>query len=81
MTSFNIYDFANQKQIDSFVPTYLYIKRHTITGKLYFGKTTKTDMDFSKYKGSGKHWSNHIKKHGKEHVETIWFACSLIYFL
>ncbi len=52
MTSFNIYDFATQKQIDSFTPTYLYIKRHTVTGKLYFGKTVKTGSSFDRYLGS-----------------------------
>lgn len=53
-----------------FIPTYLYIKRHLITGKYYFGKTTKKDP--VKYLGSGQHWVPHIKKHGIEHVETIW---------
>jgi len=54
-----------------FVPTYLYIKKHNTTGKLYFGKTTSDDP--TKYKGSGKHWKNHIKKYGEEFVETIWY--------
>jgi hypothetical protein len=54
------------------IQTYLYIKRHSITGKLYFGKTTRKDP--VKYNGSGVHWSNHINKHGKEHVETIWYC-------
>ena len=55
-----------------FKPTYLYIKQHTVTDKLYFGKTTKSDpID---YFGSGKHWKNHIKKHGKEHVITLWYC-------
>lgn len=54
-----------------FTPAYLYIKQHTITGKMYFGKTIQNP---EKYNGSGKHWSNHIKKHGKEHVETIWYC-------
>jgi hypothetical protein len=49
--------------------TYLYIKQHSITGMKYFGKTTR---DPYKYNGSGKHWLRHIKKHGKEHVKTIW---------
>lgn len=54
-----------------FIPTYLYIKQHTITGKLYFGKTTKANP--IKYLGSGKHWKSHIKQHGKEHVITLWY--------
>lgn len=54
-----------------FRPTYLYIKQHAVTGKLYFGKTTAKDP--VKYTGSGKYWSNHIKYHGKEHVKTLWY--------
>jgi hypothetical protein len=54
-----------------FIPTYLCIKQHAITGKLYLCKTTKKDP--IKYKGSGKHWKSHIKKHGKEHVVTLWY--------
>lgn len=52
-----------------FKPTYLYIKQHTITGLLYFGKTVN---DPEKYPGSGTIWKAHIKKHGKEHVVTLW---------
>lgn len=54
-----------------FPPTYLYIKQHSITGKCYFGKTTAKDP--VKYLGSGLHWARHIKIHGKEHIETLWF--------
>ena len=53
-----------------FTPTYLYIKRHKITGLKYFGKTVKSDP-FS-YLGSGTRWTRHIRKHGTEHVETVW---------
>jgi hypothetical protein len=53
-----------------FKPTYLYIKQHSITGKLYFGKTVKDPL---KYRGSGVHWTHHIAKHGK-HIDTIWFC-------
>jgi hypothetical protein len=63
--------------MDQFKPTYLYIKQHKITGLLYFGKTTRTGKLFEKYKGSGKHWSPHIKKHGVEHVETLWYCLFL----
>jgi hypothetical protein len=52
-------------------PTYLYIKQHSITGLKYFGKTIK---DPYTYNGSGKHWTNHIKKHGKEHIKTLWVS-------
>lgn len=53
-----------------FIPTYLYIKQHTKTGKLYFGKTASNPET---YLGSGKHWKSHIKLHGKEHVVTLWY--------
>jgi hypothetical protein len=72
MTSFNIYDHATQQQIDNFKPTYLYIKRHKVTGLLYFGQTRK--LDILKYNGSGTLWNNHIKKHGKEYIETVWYC-------
>ena len=51
--------------------TYLYIKQHSVTGLKYFGKTTKDDP--VKYLGSGIHWKRHIKKHGIEHVKTLWY--------
>jgi hypothetical protein len=40
----------------------LYVKTHKITGLKYFGKTAKYDP--YKYKGSGKYWLSHLKKHG-----------------
>lgn len=52
-----------------FIPTWLYIKQHTITGQLYFGKTIK---DPEIYQGSGLYWKRHIKQHGREHVVTLW---------
>lgn len=48
---------------------YLYVKQHSVTGLKYFGKTTKKNL--FKYHGSGVHWKSHIKKHGREHIETI----------
>lgn len=54
--------------MNTFIPTWLYIKQHNITGLKYFGKTTKDPMN---YKGSGKYWKDHIKKHGND-VTTIW---------
>lgn len=48
---------------------YLYVKQHSITGLKYFGKTKKKNP--FKYLGSGKFWTRHIKKHGKEYVKTI----------
>ena len=37
-----------------FSPTYLYIKQHSVTGKLYFGKTSKPYPYVENYLGSGK---------------------------
>ena len=54
----------------NFQPTFLYIKQHAVISKLYFGKTSKKDP--VKYLGSGTYWKNHIKKHGREHVVTLW---------
>lgn len=72
MISNDIY--ASAQQIENFKPTYLYIKRHTITGLLYLGKTVKMGYKFEHYNGSGKYWTNHIKKYGTEFVETVWFC-------
>ena len=41
---------------------HLYIKTHRITGLMYLGYTSSKDPE--KYRGSGKRWTNHIKKHG-----------------
>lgn len=54
-----------------FIPTYLYIKQHSVTGKLYFGKTICKNPE--KYCGSGLIWTRHYKKHGKEHIITLWY--------
>ena len=45
---------------------YLYIKTHRKTGLKYLGQTKQ---DPFKYRGSGKRWLNHIKKHGYD-VDT-----------
>lgn len=42
---------------------YLYIKTHNITGLKYLGKTVQNPYV---YKGSGKRWLAHIKKHGND---------------
>lgn len=47
---------------------YLYIKTHNKTGLKYLGKTIQ---DPHKYKGSGKRWKNHIKKHGNDVTTKI----------
>lgn len=57
--------------MENFRPTFLYIKQHSITGKLYFGKTCKDPVT---YMGSGLYWKDHITQHGKEHVITLWYC-------
>jgi hypothetical protein len=52
--------------------TYLYVKKHSVTGMLYFGKTSKKDPYI--YNGSGKYWKNHLQKHGLDNVETLWVS-------
>lgn len=54
-----------------FSPTFLYIKRHRKTGLKYLGKTSDQRKNPYKYLGSGRHWTNHLKIHGKE-IDTVW---------
>lgn len=56
--------------METFIPTYLYIKIHTKTRKMYFGKTIKDPIN---YLGSGKRWLLHIQAHGREYVNTLWY--------
>lgn len=62
----------SEKMIAEFVPTRLYIKRHSVTGLKYLGKTISEDV--SKYKGSGTRWSHHVKKHGKQFIVDDWVS-------
>jgi hypothetical protein len=67
---------SNNNVWDEKIVVFLYIKHHTITKLKYFGKCSGNDP--WKYTGSGKYWLRHIKKYGKDHVETvkIWsFNC------
>lgn len=52
-------------------PVHLYIKRHRVTGLMYFGKTIKNPHY---YLGSGSYWKNHMKAHGGgvANIETVW---------
>lgn len=50
--------------------SFLYLKTHNKTGLKYLGKTTR---DPFVYKGSGKRWQNHIKKHGYDVTTEILF--------
>ena len=70
MSSENIYThIISESQRLEFIPTWLYIKYHPVTGLSYFGKTIKNPY---KYKGSGPYWKNHIKKYNSKFVETLW---------
>ena len=51
---------------------YLYVKTHNKTGLKYLGKTKSKDP--FKYKGSGKRWVNHIRKHGYDVTTEILLA-------
>lgn len=53
-------------------PVRLYVKKHSKTGLLYFGKTSVKDID--RYKGSGRYWKDHIKIHGVNYVVTLWVS-------
>ena len=60
---------------NNFEPTYLCIKRHSVTGLNYLCKTAQPYEKMLKYNGSGRpYWANHLKEHGKEFVETLWFC-------
>lgn len=59
--------------MSEFKPTFIYIKQHSKTGLLYFGKTFQ---DPEKYKGSGEYWKAHCKIHGKE-INTLWYQLYL----
>lgn len=51
-------------------PTRLYIKK--LNNIYYFGKSIKKNLHT--YHGSGKRWTNHLKKYGKNNVETLWIS-------
>ena len=57
-----------------FSPTYLCVKQHSVTGKLYFCKTTKSYDQMLQYVGSGTYWRKHLRRHGEEHVITLWYC-------
>ena len=49
----------------------LMIKTHNVTGLKYLCYTQKEDHN--SYKGSGKHWKNHIKEHGYDVTTEVIF--------
>ena len=53
---------------------YLYVKTHNKTGLKYLGKTESKDPH--KYRGSGKRWTYHIKKHGYDVTTEILKECA-----
>ena len=56
---------------------YLYLKTHNRTGLKYLGKTNKKDP--YAYKGSGKYWKLHIKKHGYDVTTEILLESDNVY--
>lgn len=66
------YSSVRDKYYTMFKPTIFYIKRHSLTGLKYFGKTTNINVTNGRYRGGGKYWKEHINKHGVRLVETIW---------
>lgn len=52
----------------------LYVKQHTITGLKYLGYTKK--LDVHQYRGSGKYWLAHLRKHGSTYTTEILKECS-----
>jgi len=54
---------------------YLYKKTHNKTGLQYLGKTTRNPLY---YKGSGKYWLKHLKKHGNDVTTEILKECQTI---
>lgn len=46
-------------------PTALLVMKHSKTGLQYFCKTTRL-KEIKWYKGSGKYWQRHLKKHGSD---------------
>jgi hypothetical protein len=50
---------------------YLYVKTHNQTGLKYLGKTVASDPHL--YKGSGKRWRAHCRKHGYDYSTKILF--------
>lgn len=52
---------------------YLYKKTHLITGLQYLGQTSAQDPH--RYKGSGKYWKLHLKKHGALYKTEILKEC------
>lgn len=53
-----------------FKPTRLAVKE--LNGIKYFCKTVGKNIE--KYPGSGVRWTNHVKKYGKENINTLWIS-------
>lgn len=68
----DIYPEISLCNLVSFKPTRLYIKLHTKTDLLYFGKSVRKNL--YTYKGSGKYWKEHLKIHGDEYVINLWVS-------
>ena len=64
-------EFESKVCINKLMNTYkLYVKTHQVTGLKYLGYTRQ---DPFVYKGSGKYWKLHLKKHGNQvHTEILF---------
>ena len=49
----------------------LMIKKHNKTGLKYLCFTKTEGIEYDNYKGSGKHWLRHLKKHGSDISTTL----------
>ena len=58
----------------SMITYYLYVKTHTVTGLKYLGQTRCKDPHG--YPGSGDHWTNHLRAHGKFYTTEIIKECA-----
>lgn len=67
-----IYPEISEVQLKNFKPTRLYIKLHTKTDLLYFGKSVREDV--RSYMGSGVYWKSNLQKYGNEYVVTLWVS-------
>lgn len=52
----------------------LMIKTHNVTGLKYLCYTTTEGSTYKKYKGSGKRWKHHLKKHGDDITTECIFS-------
>lgn len=54
----------------------LYVKTHNVTGKKYFGKTTRNDIH--EYQGSGVAWRRHLDEYGYDVMTEVIKECNSV---